>query len=88
MPLKTVKEMMPEILALLDEDKKIYVEDGYLILNYSYEYDIALDRLQTEKDILGWVFHLAGKNWMNAHRIQNFIEKCSEVNKIDYTTCG
>ena len=35
---------------------------------------IELARLENEREILGWVWHLSGKEWMNRALIGEFIE--------------
>lgn len=37
-------------------------------------YRIELARLENEREILGWVWHLSGKEWMNRALIGQFIE--------------
>ena len=51
----------------------ICIEDGSIILNYAYPYCIELSRCNTPGKILGWVNQLAGKTWMNTHRLNLFI---------------
>lgn len=88
MNIVSVKDLMPQILEMAQERDKITIEDGYMVINFSYPYEIHLSRISTESEVIGWIFHLLGKNWMNPHRIQLFIEKCGEVNRKDYTQCG
>ena len=85
--LKKASEYLQPILDGLEDDGKISVMDGYLTLNYSYEYDIELSRIVTPQDIIGWVLHLSEKNWMTKERLRNFILKCAEANNTDYH-CG
>jgi hypothetical protein len=87
MGLKSAKDFYQAMMDQHEDDEKIYIEDGYLVLNYAYEYNIVLDRIKSPSDVLGWVLHLSGKNWMNTERLVNFINKCAEANNTDYH-CG
>lgn len=59
-------------------NKQCYIEDGYLILNVRYEYDIALGRCDTHQKVLEWVLHLSGKNWFSMDLMQKFIRVANE----------
>ena len=43
------------------------------------DYDVDLDRIQTEGDLLAWVCHLTGKDWMNSERLRLFIEAIATI---------
>ena len=43
--------------------KKVYIVDGYLVLNIRYKYNIALDRINFPEKLLHWILHLLEKNW-------------------------
>ena len=36
-------------------------------------YRIEVSRLKTEREILGWVWHLSGKEWMTRPLIEQFV---------------
>lgn len=36
-------------------------------------YRIEVSRLKTEREILGWVWHLSGKEWMTLPLIDQFV---------------
>ena len=40
----------------------------------SYKYSIELVRIQTKRDVLMWVSHLAMKNWMTKQGLKQFAE--------------
>lgn len=46
-----------------------------LTIDAAYPYEVDLDRIQTPADLLEWVHHLAGKNWMSAPLLGEFIER-------------
>jgi hypothetical protein len=47
---------------------------GLLILRFAGDYPIELKRIHTERDLLAWTMHLAGKDWMSRERLAAFIE--------------
>ena len=42
-----------------------------------HPYRIEVSRLKTEKEILGWVWHLTGKDWMSIGLIEQFVGSSS-----------
>lgn len=50
-----------------------YEHNRTLVLTWSYDYEIDLDRIKDEQDILWWVCHLSEKVWMDKDRIRAFI---------------
>jgi len=57
-----------------EEAVKMYIEDGYIILNFAYPYEIEMSRCNTPGKILGWINQLSHKNWMNAERLSRFAQ--------------
>lgn len=43
-------------------------------LNISYPYEVDLDRIKTERDLLVWTLHLTEKAWMKTHHLFFFIQ--------------
>lgn len=66
------------------QSQDMYIEDDYLIINYSYPYEIELDRIDTPEKVLGWVAHLCGKTWMDNDKIERFIDFCGSINGVNY----
>ena len=60
-------------------DAMFEVDDNYITINVSYEYNIELDRIPNYEALLQWSHHLMGKNWMDMHLIRHFIEKVCTV---------
>lgn len=63
------KDLIGDMLAMLERSRRlIRVVDGYAELldetTGTYWYEIDLDRLKNETDLVGWINHLLGKNWI------------------------
>jgi hypothetical protein len=54
--------------------QRMYVKNGYIILNLAYEYAIDLRRCNTPEKILGWIEQLSGKTWMDARSLDEFAQ--------------
>lgn len=53
----------------------IRIEQDQLIIRVDqWDYEIELERLNTPQKILGWVYHLCGKNWVTPSVIEEFID--------------
>ncbi len=56
-------------VARYDPDARIIdLSDGA-----GYTYEVDLDRCKTKKDLLDWIFHLAGKKWCKGSVLTDFI---------------
>jgi hypothetical protein len=53
-----------------------------LLLRFQYDYEVDLDRIKTQGQLLGWVSHLCGKIWMTRERIHLFIEVVAAIQHI------
>jgi hypothetical protein len=69
-----------------DEDK-IAIKNGWITLNFAYPYEIDLDRIKTERDLLAWALHLTTKTWMNRKRLHYFIEKVGKHKNLNIYGC-
>ena len=45
----------------------------------SYNYSIELVRIQTKRDILMWVSHLASKTWMTTEGLKQFADLLLDI---------
>jgi hypothetical protein len=65
------------------EGDKIVIdpENATVTLNYAYPYEIDLDRIKTERDLLAWALHLSEKTRMNIARICAFITKVGKIKR-------
>jgi hypothetical protein len=60
--------------------KQVSVKEGHIVINVTYEYNIALDTCQSYKNILSWVLHLTEKTWMTTEVLERFIRvACHEA---------
>ena len=58
----------------------IRVEGGHVVLLWGgCEYNIEEGRLETERALLGWVYHLSEKAWMDCSKIRKFIAVVREL---------
>jgi hypothetical protein len=74
-------QTISEILAYESPNaSKIVIdaERATCTLHFDYAYEIDLDRIKTERDLLAWVKHLAGKTWMTSERLELFIDAVAE----------
>ena len=50
-----------------------------LLLRFAYPYEVDLDRIHAECDLLAWVLHLVGKPWMGAERVEIFADAVAHI---------
>jgi hypothetical protein len=43
-------------------------------INIAYPYEVDLDRINDERDLLAWTLHLKEKNWMKTKHLAFFIK--------------
>jgi hypothetical protein len=53
--------------------------NNVLLLRFQYTYEVDLDRIKTERDLLGWVLQLVGKPWTSAERVKVFADAVAEI---------
>lgn len=82
---KTVdmNSMMSELQAS-DEllAKQVRVEDGHIIVNVEYGYEIPIVDCNTEAKLLGWILQLLEKNWMTNDVLERFIHVAARQSDI------
>ena len=72
-PEKLLAHVQPEAGKIVMD-----TERGTCTLKFRYPYEIDLDCIRTQHNLLGWVRHLAGKPWMNSERLRLFIDAVAE----------
>jgi hypothetical protein len=66
----------------------IYVRSNEtLLLRFLYDYEIDLDRINSEADLLRWTLHLCGKTWMTSERLHQFIETVAAIKHLKVHGC-
>jgi hypothetical protein len=53
--------------------------NNVLLLRFVYTYEVDLDRIKTERDLLAWTHHLLGKTWMIRERTKRFVEAVAAI---------
>lgn len=73
-------------------NRSIIIDDKYVTIKWKLyrwknwaEYNIKLDRIKNEKDLLWWVFHLSQKKWFTIYHAHAFIDKVSKVKNFKTT---
>ena len=81
--IKSVAELMPDWEKEMENRQKFAkrcrIEDGFVVISCDERYpegstyDIELSRIDTEKDLIGWVMQLLPKTWVTKKLIELFI---------------
>ena len=50
-----------------------------LLLRFDYSYEVDLDRIHCERDLLAWVLQLVEKPWMGAERVKLFAYVVADI---------
>lgn len=53
--------------------RQVRIEDGHIIVNVEYEYEIPIVDCDTEPKLLGWILQLLEKTWMTKEVLERFI---------------
>lgn len=72
------------------EMDKAFIHDKQartLTIMVAYPYEIDLDRIKTERDLLAWVMHLAEKNWIDTILIREFAERVAKIKRFKIHGC-
>ena len=56
--------------------EKIYIDGNHIVIKHrsGFDYDILLSRIDTHKQIVGWVSHLNEKNWFTKDVLSCFLK--------------
>jgi hypothetical protein len=73
-------------LARIELFEGEYWVNLYSIPHKRFIYDFRLNRITTQKDLLSWIWHLAGKSWVKSQTIANLIEVVCKHKKWNYHT--
>lgn len=84
-----IVELNDDVLRAMQERDarladQVKIVDDYIVINVSYEYNINLETINNAQDVLGWVFHLTEKTWMNTEVLHRFIQVACGAKGIQY----
>jgi len=81
------KKRLPKIMTIDELDKAVAAmqkklakqivinkKNATCTINIEYPYEIDLDAIENERDLLAWVLHLTEKNWIKTRHLAFFIE--------------
>jgi hypothetical protein len=75
-----IKSVWTEKYDQFYRERIVYVRsNNVLLLRFAYSYEVDLDRIKTEGDLLAWTKHLVAKPWMGPERTKAFIEVVSSI---------
>jgi hypothetical protein len=58
----------------------VYVRGNHtLVLRFRYDYDIDLNRIPSESQLLRWVLRMTEKTWMNSRYLHHFILAVADI---------
>ncbi|QDO82405.1 hypothetical protein FM037_03045 [Shewanella psychropiezotolerans] len=61
--------------------KQVFIEDGHIVINVCYEYNIPISDCNTPERIRSWVKQLSEKTWMTNKVMEQFIQiACDQSN--------
>lgn len=81
--IKTPEELLEEYHAWQEElDKIVRVEDGFIVINVHYKYNIEISRCDTYEKIVGWVLQLSEKTWMTKDVLEHFVKKALQASQL------
>jgi hypothetical protein len=61
-------------------ERLVYVTNvEVLMVRFSYNYEVDLDRIHTERDLLAWALHFTEKTWIDTQRLHHFIEAVASI---------
>ncbi|MCR9061645.1 MAG: hypothetical protein NXI02_30255 [Rhodobacteraceae bacterium] len=82
--LKSIDEIMAEAKEAEEELREnVKVEDGCIVINVRYPYEVDLDRCDTHEKILAWMLHLSGKNWATKEVLRRFANLAMSENNLE-----
>lgn len=71
--------MKPEFLSIGDilklKRKELVIIEDDTIVFVKHRYEIELTRIKNRTDIIQWLHHMMGKNWVTVEMLEQFIEK-------------
>jgi hypothetical protein len=79
-PIELVDSEWSHFQAQFYRERLVYVRDvEVLMVRFCYNYEVDLDRINNERDLLAWALHFTEKTWMNTERLHYFIEATASI---------
>lgn len=73
---QTIAQTMDAALARLMEPPLVWMEDGYFVFRDPKHPGFTYDFMVTDaSDALGWVAHMAEKNWVTTEHLEQFARR-------------
>lgn len=73
-----IYNMQEAMVDMIRQDRvwgdKVYISNGFLVLNIKFPYEIELNRIDTERKLLGWIVHLLEKNWVSREMLLRMVD--------------
>jgi hypothetical protein len=60
-------------------ERELRLVNETVLLRFAYDYEVDLDRINSEADLLNWTLHLCGKTWMTVEHLGHFIETVAQI---------
>lgn len=64
--------------------QQIKIEDDYIVVSVSYEYNIPLSECDTHERIIKWAWQLSEKNWASKEIVMTFIRVACTHHNLEY----
>jgi hypothetical protein len=69
-------------------ERIVYVRSNEtLLLRFAYDYQVDLDRIKNERDLLSWALHLCEKTWMTTECLNRFIKAVPAIKRFKVHCC-
>ena len=71
-----MEKVRKKFICQLNQDvDKIHIDGSHLVIKHrnGFDYDILLDKLNTYKQIVGWIAHLNEKTWFTQDVLYCFL---------------
>jgi hypothetical protein len=79
-PIELLDSEWSHLQAEFYRERLVYVINvEVLMVRFHYDYEVDLDRISSERDLLAWALHFCEKTWMNTERLHYFIEAAASI---------
>ena len=78
--LESAESFINELTQL---EQEVIAGDEGVIFTFVCDYTVHWNRIENERDLLSWVYHLTEKTWFTPERSRRFMELVAEKNGFD-----